>query len=268
MASAAAALADRKQAFLDLYWAGWSDRRIARVLNMSSTTINKWRSRLGLEPNEPPPKRYKIDKIEAVRLYAHGASDHTIARRFDVGQSCVTRWRQRLGLEPNFEPSLRLDKDVIREARKLLSRGASRKQVTQDLPIASLNTVTRLRRGMSARGLRRTGLTNAAIRSRILKDQSVRPRIEKAIGTHLPRDVLYEATTEMYVDVLDGRLALELIEEHAGRYRQRAFSFCGSDYGPRSLDERTDHGWPHLQSLADPDALAAFDMIEFDPSAR
>jgi hypothetical protein len=108
---------------------------------------------------------------------------------------------------------------------------------------------------MSDTGLRQTGITNRTIRAQVLGDKSIMPRIEKAVGPRIPSDVRHEATIGLYTAVLGGWIAAKFIEKEAPRFRNAAWSMCGSDYGLRSLDAVNDEGWRLGDALADPGAL-------------
>lgn len=251
--------AERWRAFRLLYDDEWSDSAIARVTKTAMMTVAKWREREGLKPlylaHNP-----KIDDAEARLMHAEGASDGEIARHFKVTQSGATRWRQRAGLEPNFDAPYSHGPDVRKRARKMLCRGAARIQVADEFGIHK-ETVARWRRKITNPGLRPQGLTTRCIRVQVLKDGTLQARIAKALGSSLPKEVKDEAVMSMYVDALDGRLLVGLIEREAPAYRSAAFAICGSNYGPRSLDEENEDGWSLLSTIEDPTALQAYEVI-------
>lgn len=251
---------ERQDAFRVLHLAGWSMTAIARVLNVTDNTIGCWRqsSKLGINPTK---YHRRIDEAAAMALYRDGASDNEIGRALGITQSSITRWRQRRGLERNCEPPQPLDAVVVRQARKLLADGASRKQVAEALDIGCLGTVQKVRKGMKKQGLRPTGLTNRAIRSQVLRDRSVMPRISEAVGRDLPIDVKHDAVSSLYLAVLDGWIRRDLIEERAPRFRSKAFALNGHDYCLRSMDDG--EGRSCIDQIQDPDALARFDEISF-----
>lgn len=252
---------ERARALCALHADGWSNEAMARVLHMSTATVARWMCRLELTPNRSKFAA-KIDDVEAVELYRTGASDSEIAKRFGADTSGVCRWRQRRGLERNFDPNPPLDRHVARSARKMLADGASRRQVADAHDIACLGTVQKLRRGMDKRGLRPTGLTNASIRARVLKDKTLMPRIVRAVGKSLPPDVKHDAVSGLYLAVLEGLIRSDLIEQKAPKFRAKAFALNGDGYGQRSLDDDA-AGWSMLDRLEDPNAIAAFDRISF-----
>lgn len=251
---------EQKRALVLLHGDGWSCPAIARVLNVSAETVRQWLSIAGIAPN-PSKFHAKFDAAEVARMYRAGASDGDVARRFGATQSGALRWRQRHGVEANYGPNPPLDPHVIRSARRMLADGASRRQVADAHDIACLGTVQKIRRRMDRRGIRPTGLTNRAIRSQVLRDKTVLPRITKAVGRHLPVDVKHDAVSALYLEVLDGRIRRDLIEERAPRFRAKAYALNGGDYSHRSLDDDS-AGWSMLDRLEDPNALSWLEDME------
>lgn len=248
----------RQQAFEVLHAAGWPDTPIAHVLHAAPCTVQLWREQRQLPRNRR--RRQKIDQAEARQMHAEGANDTVIARRFGVLQSAVVHWRQRVGLPPNVPQYPRLTDAEKRKARRMLRLGASRRQVADAVGVRSLGTIQKLRATMRDPGLRRTGLTNLVIRTRIGRDKRITSRIERAVGENLPVDVRSEATAELYLAVLGGEVSADFIEKVAPTYRNRAFEMCGSKFGARSLDEEIgEDGWTLLDSLEDPGALDALE---------
>lgn len=248
-------------AYRALHDNGWSAAAIARVLQVGEDSVRRWVISDGLEPNLTK-FRPKFDALIAIEMYQAGASDGEVARRFGATQSGATRWRQRRGLEANFGPNPPLHPQIARSARRMLADGASRRQVADAHDIRCLSTVQKLRRRMDPRGLRPSGLTNASIRSQVLKDKTILPRISKAVGRQLPVDVKHDAVSALYLAVLDGLLRRDLIEERAPRFRARAFAMNGHDYSHRSLDDDT-AGWSMLDRLEDPNGLSWLEYVEF-----
>lgn len=249
-----------KDAFLILHSAGWSGAAIGRVLSLSENTVRRWQVAEGLETNSTA-YRPKFDNEIALALYDEGASDGEIARHFGATQSGALRWRQRKGLERNFDPNGPLPTHVARSAKRMLSEGASRRQVAEAHDIKCLGTIQKLRRKMPKQGMRRTGINNATIRAQVLKDRTVVPRIAKAVGTKLPADVKHDAVSSLYLAVLEGLICRDLIEEKAPRFRARAYALNGHDYSQRSLDDGDGRSW--IDQLEDPTALARFENISW-----
>lgn len=247
-----------KDAFLILHSAGWSGAAIGRVLNLSENTVRRWQVAEGLETNITTYSP-KFDDEIALALYNNGASDFDIARHFGATPSGALRWRRRKGLERNFDPTPSLPPHITRSARRMLFEGASRRQVADAHDIRGLCTIQKIRRKMPRQGLRPTGITNATIRAKILKDRTILPRISKAVGMRLPVDVKHDAVSGLYVAVLEGLVRADLIEEKAARFRAKAFSLNGHDYRHRSMDDGEGRSW--IDQLEDPDALARFDEI-------
>lgn len=243
----------RKRAFRVLYDAGWTDYAIIAALGTSHNTIPVWRAQAQLPPNAHGYGP-KLDPSTTRLMYDRGASDGEIARHFSADQSAVTRWRQRRGLPANFERTKPIGPRTVRKAHRLLKWGATARQVAEEVE-RGRRAILRLRKRINHPGLRRTGVTNRSIRAQILRDPSIQERIASALGKELPRDVLMEASAELYLAVLDGRVAREQLKAAAPHFRSRAWSMCGSNFGPRSLDAQNDDGWSLSDALADPDAL-------------
>lgn len=198
----------------------------------------------------------KIQHKEAYGMYLRGATDGEIAARFGVFKASAQKWRKRHGLPTKNLTALTDQK--VRRARSMLREGASIAQVAAAIE-SGQRAIERLRRKMPSEGLRRAGQNGARIRSAIITNADLYPRILRAVGPGLPRDVKHDAANEMYVDVLDGRLSADLIEARASRYRNRAWSICGSNYGPVSLDAANDDDLSLGDLVDDPAALEAMD---------
>lgn len=246
--------AERNAAKRLLHEAGWTDTAIGRVLGVTRKAITGWRLRNDL-PAHANPFSNRIDEARAVELHEQGLSDGMIARELSVTQSGVTRWRHRRDLPANHEQHRRIDPRTRRSMLNMLAEGASRRQVSEEFGCGSQNTMARMRAKVGGNYLRSVGITNQAIRRRILKDRRIRDRIVRAVGTHLPRDVLHDAATSLYVDVLEGRLDARLIEARASRYRNRAYSLNGFDFATRSLDGDEGSSFRPLDALDDPSSL-------------
>src|SRR5690606_30071949 len=93
------------------------------------------------------------------------------------------------------------------------------------------------------------------IQDKIQADPNIQKRIERAIGTHLPLDARLDAVADLYLAVLEGRVACDFIEQVAPSYWNRAMEMAGSKFGPRSLDEEIGEGWSLMDTLEDPTAL-------------
>lgn len=247
----------RERAFLVLYEAGWSDTNVARILHAGASTIRQWRETRGLPRNKGI--NVKIDDVEARRMYDAGENDHQIARRFGMDPSGVVLWRQRMGLPSKYVCN-RLTAEDTRKAKKMFKLGATFRHVADELGIEGIGGLQNLRRKIDHPGLRRHGITNSMIRARVLKDPTVQGRIDRAIGPRVPTDIRLDAVSDLYVDVLEGRVSADFIEQQAPSYRNRAYDMCGSRYGARSLDEENDNGLSLGDMLADPDAWDSMEV--------
>jgi uncharacterized protein YjcR len=76
-----------------LYNKGYSDKRIALVLDVNLSSVYNWRYRRNLPPNRVINQ--PIDEQEAERLYILGYSDKDIAAELNVSRNVVYRWRMR-----------------------------------------------------------------------------------------------------------------------------------------------------------------------------
>lgn len=251
---------DFGEAVVLLKAAGWSDSRVANAFGLCLTTVARFRQREGI--GKATGDRAIIDHDAALQMWREGASDGQISRKIGITQGSITRWRQRNQLEPNFERYALTPPDIQRQVRQMVKAGASRRQITEELPVKNA-TITRMRRKMSDPYMRATGVTDRSLRLRISKDRNVLPQIEQAIGKSLPADVRHDAATEMYMHVLSGRLDRALIEEQAPKFRSRAFEINYGRYSDTSLD--TDRGgWTLGDMIEDEDALAFADGFDSD----
>lgn len=198
----------------------------------------------------------KIRHGEALAMYDAGANDNEIALRFHALPSAVAHWRSRHGLPSKHFKGLSASQR--RQAMRMLRDGATRQQVSDTIGVCKA-AIQRIRKSMPSEGLRSTGINQYTIRAQVLNNNDLYPRILRAVGSGLPRDVKHDAANEMYVDVLDGKLSADLIEARASRYRNRAWSICGSNYGPVSLDAANDDDFSLGDLIDDPAALAAMD---------
>lgn len=247
----------REKAFEALYHAGWCDEPIARVLHAAPTTIRQWRESRLLPKNLAA--HVKIDEAVARRMYDDGESDYAIARALGMHQSSIVGWRRRNGL-PSKRPCHRLTPEDIRKARKMLKLGASMRQVAREIDNCNVGALQYLRQKINHPGLRRHGITNTMIRDKVLKDPTIQRRIERAIGPKVPADIRLDAVSELYADVLEGRVAAEYIEQQAPAYRSRAYDMCGSKYGARSLDDELAENFTLGDTIEDSSALEEMEV--------
>lgn len=203
-----------------------------------------------------PDNTPKIRHGEALAMYNEGANDKQIAAHFGAAPCTVGQWRTRHRLPSKHKREL--PSEQMRKARKMLREGASKRQVAEELGVTP-RTVQVWRSKMPTEGLRPYGIGPSHIRAQVLSDNELYPRILRAVGTGLPRDVRHDAANELYVDVLTGRLAAGLIESVAPRYRNRAWGMAGSAFGPVSIDAENDDGFSLADIIEDESALEAME---------
>lgn len=85
----------------ELYMQGCSDREIAERMGVKKSTVETWRTRMGLAIAED--RRRKLDDAEVLELYRAGATDREIAEHVGVSRSSISCWRDRYGLACNRE---------------------------------------------------------------------------------------------------------------------------------------------------------------------
>jgi DNA-binding CsgD family transcriptional regulator len=243
----------RDDAFKLLHREGWSDTRISRAFGLYQKVVWNWRSAAGLPPNAKQFRRANLDYDHVLELYRSGHNDYEIARELDIDPSLICKWRKSKGL-PALPQKRYLSPEMIRQARKMLKLGASNDHVAADLNV-SRQTIQKLRRHLPSSGLRKHGITNRSIRNKVLRDQSIMQRIEKAVGGGMPAEVRYEAVLSLYTEVLEGRVLPECIEQRAAHSRGQAWSLCGSKFGPRSLDDELAEDWTLGDTIEDFSAL-------------
>lgn len=237
-----------------LFDANWTATDIARAFGYSVHTITVWRREAGIECSRP-----KIDDRQARNLHAMGLSDHQIGKEIGIGQCSVTRWRNSRGLSANF-PRGRSPAFVAnrRKAMQLIRLGASKDKIASILGIHR-RTIQNYRRDVKDGAPRGSGISDTNLRKAALKDKSLARRIETAIGSHVPAHIRADATSDLFVDVLDGLVSSKMIEVAAPSYRSRAYDMCGSKFGARRLDEEIGEDWTLGDTLADPDAWEAME---------
>lgn len=144
-----AIISDEKwSAVVELHAAGKPDHEIAASVDISLSSVLKWRQRAGLPPNRAA--KVQIDQGEAKRLYDHGRSDHEIAAQMGCTPTAIVRWRQRNSL-PAKRRSKRMSDEQRRAATALLSKGAATDRVAERIETSS-QTVKKLKRALAASG--------------------------------------------------------------------------------------------------------------------
>lgn len=89
-------------------------------------------------------------------------------------------------------------------------------------------------------------------------------RIASVVPRWLSPALYDDVISEMYVAVIEGRLAERDVKTNAGRFANAALAQFESKFGPRSLDEKMfDDGSTTLgDRLVDPDALTPFEALD------
>lgn len=90
---------------LRLHRAGKNDRQLAEELEVSKTTVRKWRLKNGLEANERP-NQSRVDERKAMRLYEGGWNDTQISKALGVSVNTVWKWRHRRGLPSKYKEKI------------------------------------------------------------------------------------------------------------------------------------------------------------------
>lgn len=240
----------RTEAIFLLNREGWNDTEIADAFGSNSRAIWALRKRNGV-PAVGTKYGAKIDQAEAVRLHGAGWSDGRIARHFGADQSAVTKWRKRKGLPPNFLGVRHLSDETRKGVRKLLSHGATRAKVQERFGVAK-KTSTTIRAKMKPEGLRKTGITDRALRARLRKLDRLLERLENAIGANTPAHIREHAVYDMYGDLFECVLSIDDIERRAPSYRAAAYEMCGDEWSHTRLDRVDDEGLSAMDLLADP----------------
>ncbi len=232
------------------YDSGWSDRRIAKDLQTAPSKVRQWRERNALLPHcRPRPK--KIDDARAIEMLKLGKSDGAIAKVMGVTKSGVLKWRQRRGFDAGVGAPAKIPVADRRAAMKLLRQGLTAKDAGIRVGW-SKGSMRKLRRQMDDAGLRKTGVTNRAIRGQVLGQADLMERIAQAVGTQCPAHIREEAVADLYLAVLSGEVATDQIEARAANFRGKAWEMCGSAFGAVSLDKEDENGLRMIDQIADP----------------
>ena len=184
--------------------------------------------------------KYKIDTDEARKLHAQGKSDGDIARHFGVTQSGATRWRQREGLPPNVIVNVQphLSAERRKRGRKMLREGATVRQVARAIGCGR-NAAAGLRKGLKGdERLRGHGITLRGTRNAARRDAAAILAELKAATRHVPdASIRDDVMGDMFLDMMEGRLARDRIKIEARRYTGRAIDMWQSKWAPVSIDE-------------------------------
>lgn len=182
----------------------------------------------------------RIDTALALQMHAQGKSDGDIARHFGVTQSGATRWRQRRGLPPNTSAHAlpQLSDERRRRARKLLREGLTLEQVARAVG-CSRRTVVKIRAKIKTdQRLRASGRNLSVERNDARRDAAQILAELKAATCHVTDAILRDDVMgDMFLDMMEGRLARDRIKIEARRYTGRAIDLWQSKWAPVSIDE-------------------------------
>lgn len=221
----------------ELYDQGLSDDAIAKRCGIHRTGVAHWRKTAGL-PNNGKVRQVKTEAalLERRRLYDLGMSDSAIARQTDSDQGSVTRWRAKAGLPANVPVKSTAPLSNEARARRLvlyqlkwsdqaIGRHEDVRKGTVQAWRQSLGLPANFPRGVNQRHRPRPGL------------DSLLPRIRRAIGRTLPRDIADDAAMDLLEAVLSGAIPIAQIEASARKFGNRTLDAYASKWGARSLDE-------------------------------
>lgn len=245
----------RNEAFLVLYELGWNDKKIAEAFSLARNSVAYWREKMGL------PSRNRaniIDEQGGREMHRGGASDPEIAKRYGVTQSGVVKWRKRRSLPANI-PRPGIDDASERKIRKMLAQGASSSAIQRELGHSKPCILAR-RKGVKSPHLRQSGVSDKSLRLRANKRPDLIDRIRVAIGDRVPQTVRDHAVMDLFGDLYDGLLIEDAIESVAPSYRSRAYAMCGSAYEHSRLDADNNDGLRLIDTIADENWEAAFDL--------
>lgn len=250
----------RRDAFLVLYQAGWADSRIGAALRARWQTVRAWREARGL-PSHFSSHSNAMDQGRALELYRSGASDSAIASELGASPSGVLYWRRRNKLAPHGNPR-QVGSAERRSILRSLEMGATIIHIAKATGRCK-KTIRDLRDSCKSREFPRHDGNKTKLDRRALGDPSITKRIAAALGNDMPLDVRDDARSEMYVAVLSGDLAADLIEKYAAHYRRKAWDMSGHSFATRSLDEQLfegvtlsdviedSHAWEDMEEAAE-----------------
>lgn len=220
----------------ELYDQGLSDIEIARLQKVDRTAVVGWRKRNGLPPHVATKPGVAERMARRRELHDAGQSDCAIARELGVSQAVVTRWRAKVGLPTNKEgfgqhhltPEARARRIVLYQLRWSDHAIAAHEGVSLSVIWAWRNRMglaPNFASGVTQRRNPRPGMG------------SLIPRIRKAIGRGLPRDIADDAVMDLLEAVLSVTIPIAQIEASARKFGNRTLDAYASKWGTRSLDE-------------------------------
>ena len=199
-----------------------------------------------------PKYAKKTDFVQRTALYQAGLNDRQIADSLGTKRSTITVWRRARGLPANFRPNaMSADDTAIRLV--LYSLGWSDYHVSAELK----RDRTSVRGWRTARGLDPNfppGANERYTRRPTIAD--VVEKCRRSVGRYLPRDIAEDAVSDLMVDIMTGKLALDKISDAAKKYGNRVVAAFADKWGARSLDEEIgdSEGFTLLDTIADDSA--------------
>jgi len=80
-----------------MYYKGYNDREIACQLDVSLSTVSKFRYREGL-----PRHKSRVDKATFLKYYNIGEPDYIIAKKMKIASSTIRNFRTNEGLNAHY----------------------------------------------------------------------------------------------------------------------------------------------------------------------
>ncbi len=186
-----------------------------------------------------------------ISLYQAGASDREIATALNIRKNTFLCWRRSRGLSVNrgkdaFGVRSMLPPSETAIRLLLHSLGWGDKAIAKDRGVSR----TAIRDWRRQRSLPTGGSADWHHRPTL---NDVRTRVRRAIGRGLPGDIADDATSTLFLAVIDREVPLADVEKSARTYGNRAIEDIASRYGPRSLDEEIGdgEGFTLLDTLSD-----------------
>jgi len=120
---------------IQLYSEGLSDREIGRRLNVSKSTVNLWRRRLGLESKHKSKWHIYADKIVELRM--KGLTIREIEEKLGIPYPSIQYWLIKRGLSPmKKKEKVNINVD---ELIKLYASGLGIKEIAETLGVKKQN---------------------------------------------------------------------------------------------------------------------------------
>jgi len=186
-------------------------------------------------------------------LYDQGMNDAEISRQQGVSPSAIYFWRKRQGLAPNART--RAAHDSVTPMRKLLHElGWNAKRIAEFQGVSRDAVHDWLtRRGLHANNRRRR-MSAEQCRQQL---RELQQRVVRAVGHRLPFDIAADASAELMLAVIEGRVPLNQIEKHGRAFGNRALREYANPFTMKSLDD----------DLPDHEGLRPVDLLSDEGSS-